>query len=51
MCYTYDDLGRVTKRTIKSLSDVVLSEESFSYDLAGNITGASNSSFVYDTNK
>ena len=50
MCYTYDDLSRVTKRTIKDLNDTVLSEESFSYDLAGNITSAPSSSFQYDTN-
>ena len=47
MCYTYDDLSRVTKRTVKDMSDVVLSEESFTYDAAGNVTGAPNSSFVY----
>ena len=51
MCYTYDELNRVTKRTIKDLSGTVLSEESFSYDAAGNITGGSaNTTFVYDTN-
>ena len=50
MCYTYDSLNRVTKRTIKNLSNVVLSEESFTYDAAGNITDAPNSCFVYDTN-
>ena len=38
MCYTYDSLSRVTKRTVKNLSDVVLSEETYSYDAAGNIT-------------
>ena len=31
-CYTYDSLGRVTKRTTKNHCDVVLSEESYSYD-------------------
>ena len=51
MCYTYDEFSRVTKRTTKDLNDTVLSEESFTYDLAGNITGGSaNTAFVYDTN-
>lgn len=51
MCYTYDSLNRVTKRTIKSLSNDVLSEESFTYDAAGNITGSSTDiTFAYDTN-
>ena len=50
MCYTYDNLNRVTKRTIKNLSNVVLSEETFTYDAAGNVTDASESCFAYDTN-
>lgn len=50
MCYTYDSLNRVTKRTIKNLSNVVLSEESFTYDAASNITDAPDSCFEYDTN-
>ena len=33
MCYTYDSLNRVTKRTTKNLSNVVLSEESYSYGM------------------
>ena len=41
--------NRVTKRTVKNLSNVVLSEESFSYDAAGNITTAPTGSFAYDT--
>ena len=49
-CYTCDSLGRVTKRTTKNHSDAVLSEESYTYDAAGNITGAPSSSFQYDTN-
>lgn len=40
-CYTYDKLSRVAKRTVKNLSDVILSEEAFTYDAAGNITGGS----------
>ena len=39
LCYTYDELSRVTKRTVKSLSGVVYSEETFAYDAAGNMTG------------
>ena len=50
MCYTYDNLNRVTKRTLKDLNDVVLSEETFTYDAAGNITDAPDSCFQYDTN-
>ena len=51
MCYTYDNLSRVIKRTVKSLeSDTVLSEETFTYDAAGNITDAPDSCFIYDTN-
>ena len=48
MCYTYDSLSRVTKRTVKNLSNTVLSEEAFSYDAAGNITDAPDSCFAYD---
>jgi RHS repeat-associated protein len=50
MCYTYDDLNRVTNRTIKNMSNVVLSEETFTYDAAGNVTSAPDSSFQYDIN-
>ena len=50
MCYTYDSLSRVTKRTVKNLSNTVLSEEAFSYDAAGNITDAPDSCFAYDAN-
>ncbi len=51
MCYTYDSLNRVTKRQVFNLSDnSLVSEESYSYDAAGNITAAPNSSFAYDTN-
>ena len=50
MCYTYDSLNRVTKRTVKNLSNVILSEESFTYDAAGNVTDAPDSCFAYDTN-
>jgi hypothetical protein len=33
MCYIYDNLGRVTARTIKNLSDnSVVSTETFNYD-------------------
>ena len=51
MCYTYDNLNRVTARTVKNLSDnAVISTESFTYDAAGNITDAPDSCFQYDTN-
>ena len=51
MCYTYDSLNRVTKRTIKNLSDdSIVSTETFNHDAAGNVTSAPNSSFQYDTN-
>ena len=51
MCYTYDNLSRVTARTIKKLSDnSVVSTETFNYDAAGNVTSAPDSSFQYDTN-
>lgn len=50
LCYTYDNLSRVTKRTVNNFSNVVLSEESFTYDAAGNVTDAPNSCFAYDTN-
>ena len=40
----------MTKRTKKSLSNIVLGEESYSYDAAGNITDAPESCFEYDTN-
>jgi len=51
MCYTYDSLNRVTSRAVKRLSDnSVVSNETFSYDAAGNVTAALNNSFQYDTN-
>ena len=51
MCYTYDNLNRVIERTVKKLSDnSVISTETFTYDAAGNVTSAPDSSFQYDTN-
>ncbi len=51
MCYTYDNLSRVTSRVIKSLADNgVISTENYTYDAAGNMTDAPNSCFQYDTN-
>ena len=52
MCYTYDELNRVTVRTIKNATtDETVSTETFTYDAAGNITGGSvDTTFVYDTN-
>lgn len=50
-CYTYDSLGRVTTRMIKSLNDdSIVSTETFAYDAAGNINESLDSSFQYDTN-
>ena len=50
VCYTYDALSRVTGRTVRRLSDnSVVSSESFTYDAAGNVTGASGGTFAYDT--
>ncbi|MBE6580965.1 MAG: hypothetical protein E7650_05035 [Ruminococcaceae bacterium] len=49
LCYTYDELSRVTSRIEKTLSGTVLHTERFTYDLAGNITAeADESSFTYD---
>ena len=40
MCYTYDDLSRVTARTVKKLSDnSVVSTETFNYDAADVVSG------------
>ena len=51
MCYTYDDLGRVTSKTVRHLTnDTILQEESFTYDAAGNVTSAPENSFAYDVN-
>ena len=50
MCYTYDEVGRVTRRVVKDMCDVVLSDEAYTYDAAGNVTDAPNSYFLYDTN-
>ena len=51
MCYTYDNLNRVTARTIKNATtNAVISAETFNYDAAGNITDAPNSCFEYDVN-
>ena len=50
-CYTCDNLSRVTTRTIRKASDnSVISTETFTYDAAGNVTSAPDSSFQYDTN-
>ena len=51
MCYTYDNLSRVTSRTVKSLADnSVISTETYTYDAAGNLTDAPDSCFQYDNN-
>lgn len=52
--YTYDSLSRVVKRTCTKLSDNTITEKSYNYDAAGNITSCTVSSgsntFVYDQN-
>ena len=51
MCYTYDNLSRVTTRIIRKASDnSVVSTETFNYDAAGNVTDAPDNCFQYDTN-
>ncbi len=51
LCYTYDDLNRVTKRQIFNLStNAFISEENYTYDAAGNITDAPDSCFQYGIN-
>ena len=50
ICYTYDSLNRVTKRSILNECDEVISEENYAYDSAGNIIDAPDSCFTYDTN-
>ena len=51
MCYTYDNLSRVTSRVTKNtVDDTVISRENFTYDAAGNVTSAPESALVYDTN-
>ena len=52
--YNYDSLSRVVKRTCTKLSDNTITEESYNYDAAGNITSCTVSNgantFVYDQN-
>ena len=52
LCYTYDELGRVTKRvTTNTETGESSSTENYAYDAAGNLIQAkSDVSFVYDTN-
>ncbi len=53
MCYTYDELSRVTKRTLVNLSDNTETVEEYEYDAAGNITSSKadiDVTFSYDTN-
>ena len=50
LCYTYDNLNRFTQRTVKNECNEIVSEETYSYDAAGNITDAPDSCFVYDSN-
>ena len=48
MCYIYDKESRVTKRVITDMCCTTLSEETYSYDAAGNVTV--DSSCIYDKN-
>ena len=52
--YNYDSLSRVVKWTCTKLSDNTITEESYNYDAAGNITSCTVSSgsntFVCDQN-
>ena len=51
MCYTYDNLSRVTARTIMNLTDNSQTQETYIYDAAGNIVGgSSDNTFTYDVN-
>ena len=38
ICYTYDKLSRVISKTVEKVTTTVVSEETFSYDAAGNLT-------------
>ena len=38
----------MTKRETKSLDNAIISEETFTYDAAGNITDAPDTCFAYD---
>ena len=50
MCYTYDNLNRLTNRTVKNECGQTISNENYTYDSAGNVTAAPESNFQYDTN-
>lgn len=51
ICYTYDELNRVTKKAIYQLDDTLVSEENYSYDSAGNIISAPTGNYnAYDIN-
>lgn len=51
ICYTYDELNRVTKKATCQLDDTLISEENYSYDSAGNITSAPTGNYnEYDIN-
>ena len=50
MCYTYDNLHRVTARIIRNATtNAVISTETFAYDAAGNVTDAPDTCFAYGT--
>lgn len=55
ICYTYDSLGRVTSRAIDAgavdeCGNEVVVTENYSYDAAGNLTSAPDTTFAYGTN-
>ena len=47
LCYTYDELSRVTQRKTINLTDNSENLENFTYDASGNVTSGV---FIYDTN-
>lgn len=54
LCYTYDELSRVTRKVTQSLITCETSEEIYNYDASGNISNATVNSgtdaFEYDFN-
>ena len=53
LCYTYDELSRVVKKVTTDLSTNESTEDTYTYDAAGNITSCdesdTESAFVYGT--
>lgn len=48
--YTYDVLRRITNHKVSNLSDVVMWEENFTYDAAGNPLSTPHGEYTYNTN-